>query len=137
MQVIGAMAQIAASQQAAKAYEASGEAEAQALKDKAESAKSAAKDRELTRLVQLRKVRAAQRAYWSTSGVDSFTGSPTVVAARSYEMFDLDQGADLINTRQQIRTYNNSATAALRIGRLKGRSSILGGVMGAANTMAS
>jgi len=135
MQVIGAMAQIAASQQAASAHRASGEAEAQALRDKAESAESAAKDRELTRLVQLRKVRAAQRAYWSTSGVDSFTGSPTIVAARSYEMFELDQGADLINTRQQIRTYNNSADAAVRIGRIRARSSILGGVMGAANTM--
>ena len=117
MEVIGAFAQIAASAQAAKAHRASGEAEAQAL------------------AVNLRRVRASQRAYWSAAGIDSTTGSPTTVANRSYEMFTLDQGADLINTRQQIRTYNNSASAAKRIGRIKGRASILGGVMGAASTM--
>ena len=132
--LIGAVAQIAAANQAASAHEASGQAEAQALRDKAASAESAAKDRELERLVNLRKVRSAQRAYWSAAGIDAATGSPLTVASRSYEMFELDQGADLINTRQQIRTYNNSADAAIRIGRIKARGSILSGMAGAANT---
>jgi hypothetical protein len=128
--LIGVMASI----NAASAHQASGEAEAQALRDKAASAESAAKDRELERLINLRKVRSAQRAYWSAAGIDPATGSPLTVASRSYEMFELDQGADLINTRQQIRTYNNSADAAIRIGRIKARGSILSGMAGAANT---
>ena len=77
---------------------------------------------------------SAQRAYWAGAGIDSTIGSPTTVAARSYETFQLDQGADLINTRQQIRSFNNSADAAIRMGKIKARGSILGGVMGAANT---
>lgn len=134
MQVIGAMAQIAAASQAASAHRQAGQDQAAALRAKAESAESAAKDRELERLVKLRKVMAAQRAYWSTSGVQGGVGSPTTVASRSYEMFELDQGADLINTRHQIRTLNNSADAAIRMGRMKGRASLMSGFMGAANT---
>lgn len=137
MEVIGAMAQLAAANQASKAHRASGEAEAQALEDKRDSAESAAKDRELNRLQELRRVRAFQRAYWSAAGIDSTTGSPTSVADRSYEMFSLDQGADLINTRQQVRTYNNSAASARKIGKIKARGSLLSGVMGAASTASS
>lgn len=137
MELIGAMAQISAANSAAQAHQASGQAEAQALKDKAASAESAAKDRELERLVKLRQVRAAQAAYWSASGIDSATGSPTIVANRSYEMFSLDQGADLINTRQQIRTFNNSADAAIRIGNLKAKASRRTGIMGAASNLSS
>tara|TARA_R110000751_G_scaffold253915_1_gene353420 strand:+ start:74 stop:490 length:417 start_codon:yes stop_codon:yes gene_type:complete len=132
--IIPALLQVAAAGQAASAHQASGEAEAQALRDKADSAESAAKDRELERLVKLRQVRSAQRAYWSAAGIDSATGSPMTVASRSYEMFELDQGADLINTRQQIRSYNNSADSAIRIGRIKARGSMLSGITGAANT---
>ena len=134
MQVIGAMAQIAASQQAAKAHRASGQAEAQALRDKAESAENAAQDREILRLQKIRKTISSQRAYWAASGIDAATGSPTTIASRSYETFELDQGSDLINTRQQIRSYNNSANSAIKIGNIKARGSILSGAMGAAQT---
>ena len=131
---IGAMVQIAAASQAAKAHEQAGQDRARAYREQAEQAESAAKDRELERLVTLRKTLSAQRAYWSGAGIDATMGSPTTVAARSYETFQLDQGADLINTRQQIRSFNNSADAAIRMGQIKARGSILGGVMGAANT---
>ena len=135
MQVIGAMAQIAASQQAAKAHRASGQAEAVALRDKAESAENAAQDREIIRLQKIRKTISTQRAYWAAAGIDSATGSPTTISDRSYETFELDQGADLINTRQQIRSYNNSANAAIRIGNIKARGSLIGGFMGANKTI--
>ena len=79
-------------------------------------------------------MRAAQRAYWSAAGIDPATGSPAVVADRSYQMFTLDQGADLINTRQQIRTFNNEAASARKIGKIKARGSILSGMASAANT---
>jgi len=131
---LGAMVQIAAASQAAKAHEQAGQDRARAYREQAEQAESAAKDRELERLVKLRTTLAAQRAYWAGAGIDSTSGSPTTVAARSYETFELDQGADLINTRQQIRSFNNSADAAIRMGKIKARGSILGGVMGAANT---
>jgi hypothetical protein len=49
-------------------------------------------------------------------------------------MFTLDQGADLINTRQQIRTFNNEAASARKIGKIKARGSILSGMASAANT---
>ena len=123
---IGAMVQIAAASQAAKAHEQAGQDRARAYREQAEQAESAAKDRELERLVTLRKTLSAQRAYWSGAGIDATMGSPTTVAARSYETFQLDQGADLINTRQQIRSFNNSADAAIRMGQIKARGSILG-----------
>jgi len=132
--MLGAIAQIAASQQAAKAHRASGQAEAQALRDKAESAENAAQDREILRLQNIRRTISSQRAYWAAAGIDPATGSPNTISDRSYETFELDQGADLINTRQQIRTYNNSADAAIRISRIKARGSILTGAMGAAQT---
>ena len=132
--MLGAIAQIAASQQAAKAHRASGQAEAQALRDKAESAENAAQDREILRLQKIRQTISSQRAYWAAAGIDSATGSPNTISDRSYETFELDQGADLINTRQQIRSYNNSANAAIRISRIKARGSILTGAMGAAQT---
>ena len=131
---LGAMVQIAAASQAAKAHEQAGQDRARAYREQAEQAESAAKDRELERLVKIRTTLAAQRAYWAGAGIDSTSGSPTTVAARSYETFELDQGADLINTRQQIRSFNNSADAAIRMGKIKAQGSILGGVMGAANT---
>ena len=134
MQVIGAMAQIAASQQAAKAHRASGQAEAQALRDKAESAENAAQDREIIRLQKIRKTISTQRAYWAAAGIDPSTGSPDTIASRSYETFELDQGAALINTRSQIRSYNKSADAAIRISNIKARGSLLSGAMGAAQT---
>tara|TARA_R100001480_G_scaffold60244_1_gene72819 strand:- start:577 stop:1032 length:456 start_codon:yes stop_codon:yes gene_type:complete len=132
MQLIGVLAQVAAisaqnqaAQQAAVAHEQSGKDQARAYKEQAEQSESAAKDRELERLVKLRKVKASQRAYWAAAGIDSATGSPTTVASRSYQMFELDQGADLINTRSQIRSLNNSADAAIRMGRIKARHSLL------------
>jgi|TARA_R110002012_G_scaffold108534_1_gene251232 hypothetical protein len=131
---IGAMVQIAAAGQAAQAHQQAGQDRARAYREQAEQAESAAKDRELERLVRLRTTLASQRAYWSGAGIDATSGSPTTVASRSYETFELDQGADLINTRQQIRSFNNSADAAVRMGNIKARGSILGGVMGAANT---
>ena len=134
MQVIGAMAQIAASQQAAKAHRASGEAEAQALRDKAEQAENKAQDEEILRLQNIRRTISTQRAYWAAAGIDPSTGSPDTIASRSYETFELDQGAALINTRSQIRSYNNSANAAIRIGNIKARGSLLSGAMGAAQT---
>ena len=133
--MIGAMAQIAAASQAAKAHRASGQAEAVALRDKAESAENAAQDREIIRLQKIRKTISTQRAYWAAAGLDSATGSPDTIASRSYETFELDQGADLINTRQQIRSYNNSANAAIRIGNIKARGSLIGGFMGANKTI--
>jgi len=132
--LIAVAAQIAASKAAADAHIASGEAAAESKEAQAESAESAAKDRELERLIELRKVRAAQRAYWAAAGIDPATGSPTVVADRSYDMFTLDQGADLINTRQQIRTFNNEAASARKIGRIKAKGSMLTGLTSAANT---
>ena len=133
--MIGAMAQIAAASQAAKAHRASGQAEAVALRDKAESAENAAQDREIIRLQKIRKTISTQRAYWAAAGIDSATGSPTTISDRSYETFELDQGADLINTRQQIRSYNNSANAAIKIGNIKARGSLIGGFMGANKTI--
>ncbi len=134
MQLIGAMAQIAASRQAAQAHEQAGEDTARAKREQAAQAESAAKDKELERLVKLRKVLAAQRANWAASGIDAGSGSPVTVAQRSYQMFELDQGADLINTRAQIRSLNNSADAAIRMGRIKARGSLMSGVVGAMNT---
>jgi len=132
MQLIGVLAQVAAisaqnqaATQAAVAHEQAGKDQARAYKEQAEQSESAAKDRELERLVKLRKVKASQRAHWAAAGIDSATGSPTTVASRSYQMFELDQGADLINTRSQIRSLNNSADAAIRMGRIKGRHSLL------------
>ena len=133
--MIGAMAQIAAASQAAKAHRASGQAEAVALRDKAESAENAAQDREIIRLQKIRKTISTQRAYWAAAGIDSATGSPTTISDRSYETFELDQGADLINTRQQIRSYNNSANAAIKIGNIKARGSLISGVMGVNKTI--
>ena len=132
--LIAVAAQLAASKAAADAHIASGEAAAASKEAQAEQAESAAKDRELERLIELRKVRAAQRAYWAAAGIDPATGSPTVVASRSYDMFTLDQGADLINTRQQIRTFNNEAASARKIGRIKAKGSMLTGLTSAANT---
>ena len=134
MQVIGAMAQIAASQQAAKAHRASGEAEAVALRDKAEQAENKAQDEEILRLQNIRRTISTQRAYWAAAGIDPSTGSPDTIASRSYETFELDQGAALINTRSQIRSYNKSADAAIRISNIKARGSLLSGAMGAAQT---
>ena len=134
MQVIGAMAQIAASQQAAKAHRASGEAEALALRDKAEQAENKAQDEEILRLQNIRRTISTQRAYWAAAGIDPSTGSPDTIASRSYETFELDQGAALINTRSQIRSYNKSADAAIKISNIKARGSLLSGAMGAAQT---
>ena len=134
MQIIGAMAQIAASQQAAKAHRASGQAEAQALRDKAEQAENKAQDEEILRLQNIRRTISTQRAYWAAAGLDPSTGSPDTIASRSYETFELDQGAALINTRSQIRSYNKSADAAIRISNIKARGSLLSGAMGAAQT---
>ena len=136
MELIGVMAQIGASQQAAKAHQQSGQAQAQAYRDQAEQAESKAKDEELIRLKSLRQALSSQRAHWAAAGIDSSTGSPTTIriASRSYETFELDQGAALINTRQQVRSFNNSANAAIRIGNIKARGSLLSGVASAANT---
>ena len=134
MQVIGAMAQIAASQQAAKAHRASGQAEAVALRDKAEQAENKAQDEEILRLQNIRRTISTQRAYWAAAGIDPSTGSPDTIASRSYETFELDQGAALINTRSQIRSYNKSADAAIKISNIKARGSLLSGAMGAAQT---
>ena len=135
MQLIGVAAQIAAANASAKAYEASGEAEAQAKRDQAEAVESKAKDEEIIRLQKLRTVRASQRAYWSAAGIDPATGSPVTVADRSYEMFTLDQGAALINTRSQIRNLNNSADASIRIGKIQARGARMRGIMGAAQNI--
>lgn len=134
MEIIGAMAQIAASQQAAQAHRASGEAEAVALRDKAEQAKNKAQDEEILRLQNIRRTISTQRAYWAAAGIDPSTGSPDTIASRSYETFELDQGAALINTRSQIRSYNKSADAAIKISNIKARGSLLAGAMGAAQT---
>ena len=133
--MIGAMAQIAAASQAAKAHRASGQAEAQALRDKAEQAENKAQDEEILRLQNIRRTISTQRAYWAAAGIDPSTGSPDTIASRSYETFELDQGAALINTRSQIRSYNNSANAAIRIGNIKARGSLIGGFMGANKTI--
>ena len=134
MQIIGAMAQIAASQQAAKAHRASGEAEAVALRDKSEQAENKAQDEEILRLQNIRRTISTQRAYWAAAGIDSATGSPTTIASRSFETFELDQGAALINTRSQIRSYNKAADSAIKVANIKARGSILSGAMGAAQT---
>lgn len=134
MELIGVMAQVAASSQAAQAHEQSGEAQAQAYRDQAEQAESKAKDEELIRLKNLRQALASQRAYWAAAGIDSTTGSPSTISATSKENFELDQGAALINTRQQVRSLNNSADAAIRTGQIKARGSLLSGVASAANT---
>ena len=131
---IGAIAQIAAAQQAAQAHRASGQAEAVALKDKAEQAENKAQDEEILRLQNIRRTISTQRAYWAAAGIDPSTGSPDTIASRSYETFELDQGAALINTRSQIRSYNKSADAAIRISNIKARGSLLSGAMGAAQT---
>ena len=131
---IGAIAQIAAAQQAAQAHRASGQAEAVALRDKAEQAENKAQDEEILRLQNIRRTISTQRAYWAAAGIDPSTGSPDTIASRSYETFELDQGAALINTRSQIRSYNKSADAAIRISNIKARGSLLSGAMGAAQT---
>tara|TARA_R100001377_G_C3139983_1_gene92321 strand:+ start:67 stop:486 length:420 start_codon:yes stop_codon:yes gene_type:complete len=137
MEIIGAFAQIGAANQAAKANRAAGQADAQALRDKAEEAESKAKDEELLRLQKLRLTMATQRAYWAAAGLDSSTGSPTTIANRSLETFKLDQGAALINTRAQIRSFNNQADNSIKIGNIRARGSLMAGYAGAANTIAS
>ena len=77
---------------------------------------------------------SSQRAYWAAAGIDSATGSPTTIASRSFETFELDQGAALINTRSQIRSYNKAADSAIKVANIKARGSILTGAMGAAQT---
>tara|TARA_R110000796_G_scaffold194939_2_gene311312 strand:- start:145 stop:561 length:417 start_codon:yes stop_codon:yes gene_type:complete len=134
MELIGVMAQLGASQQAAKAHRQSGQAQAQAYRDQAEQAESKAKDEELIRLKSLRQALSSQRAHWAASGIDSSTGSPTTIRNVSQDNFQLDQGAALINTRQQVRSFNNSANAAIKIGNIKARGSLLSGVTSAANT---
>ena len=132
---VGAILQIAAAQQAAQAHRASGEAEAVALKDKAEQAENKAQDEEILRLQNIRRTISTQRAYWAAAGIDPSTGSPDTIASRSYETFELDQGAALINTRSQIRSYNKSADSAIRISNIKARGSLIGGFMGANKTI--
>ena len=132
--LIPALAQLAVANASADAYEASGEAEAEAKRAKAEEVESKAKDEEIIRLQKLRQVRAAQRAYWSAAGIDPATGSPVTVADRSYEMFTLDQGAALINTRSQVRNLNNSADASIRIGKIQAKGARMRGLMGAASS---
>lgn len=134
MELIGVMAQVAASSQAASAHRQSGEAQAQAYRDQAEQAESKAKDEELIRLKNLRQALASQRAYWAAAGIDSNTGSPTTIKEASEDNFQLDQGAALINTRQQIRSFNNSADAAIKVGKIKARGSLLSGVSSGINT---
>lgn len=133
MELIGAMAQMAASQQAAEAHRASGEAQARAYREQAEQAESKAKDEELKRLKNLRQALASQRAHWAAAGISSQSGSPTTVAQSSMSNFELDQGAALINTRQQVRSLNNSADAAIRVGNIKARGSLLSGVASGVN----
>ena len=134
MELIGVMAQIGASKQAAKAHQQSGQAQAQAYRDQSEQAESKAKDEELIRLKSLRQALSSQRAYWAAAGIDSSTGSPTTIRNVSQDNFQLDQGAALINTRQQVRSFNNSANAAIKVGNIKARGSLLSGVASAANT---
>lgn len=134
MQLIGVMAQVAASKQAASAHQASGEAQAQSYRDQAKQAESKAKDEELQRLQKLRMALSSQRAHWAAAGIDSSTGSPTTIRNVSQDNFQLDQGAALINTRQQVRSFNNSANAAIKVGNIKARGSLLSGVASAANT---
>jgi hypothetical protein len=52
-------------------------------------------------------------------------------------MFQLDQGADLINTRQQIRSFNNSADAAIKMGNIKAKHSILSNRASSLSAMSS
>ena len=80
MQLIGVMAQVAASKQAASAHQASGEAQAQSYRDQAKQAESKAKDEELQRLQKLRLALSSQRAHWAAAGIDSSTGTPTTLA---------------------------------------------------------
>ena len=136
MELIGVMAQIGASKQAAKAHQQSGQAQAQAYRDQSEQAESKAKDEELIRLKSLRQALSSQRAYWAAAGIDASTGSPTTIANRSLETFKLDQGAALINTRAQIRSFNNQANNAIKIGNIRAKGSIMAGYAGAANTIA-
>lgn len=134
MQLIGVMAQVAASKQAASAHQASGEAQAQSYRDQAKQAESKAKDEELQRLQKLRLALSSQRAHWAAAGIDSSTGTPTTLADTSNENFQLDQGAALINTRQQVRSLNNSADASIKIGKIKARGSLLSGVASGINS---
>jgi len=135
MQLIGIMAQLSASQKASEAHRQAGQDQARAYREQAEQAESSAKDRELKRLIKLRMAQASQRAHWAAAGVDSTTGSPATIASRSYEMFELEEGADLINTRQQIRSFNNSADAAIRSGNIKAKHSLLSGYASAAQNI--
>ena len=126
-----------AASQAAIAHKQSGEDEARAYREQAESAENAAQDREIIRLQKIRKTISTQRAYWAAAGIDSATGSPTTISDRSYETFELDQGADLINTRQQIRSFNNSADAAIKMGNIKAKHSILSNRASSLSAMSS
>jgi hypothetical protein len=126
-----------AASQAAIAHKQSGEDEARAYREQAESAENAAQDREIIRLQKIRKTISTQRAYWAAAGIDPSTGSPTTISDRSYETFELDQGADLINTRQQIRSFNNSADAAIRMGNIKAKHSILSNRASSLSAMSS
>ena len=134
MELIGVMAQVGASAQAAKAHRQAGESQAQAYEAQAEQAESKAKDEELIRLKNLRQALASQRAYWAAAGIDSATGSPTTIREASEDNFALDQGAALINTRQQVRNFNRSASAARTSGQIKARGSLLSGVASGINT---
>ena len=137
MELIGVMAQIGASQQAAKAHQQSGQAQAQAYRDQTEQAESKAKDEELIRLKSLRQALSSQRAHWAAAGIDSSTGSATTISNVSKNNFELDQGAALLNTRSLIRSFNNQAENSIKIAKYKARGSLLAGFANFTSAVAS
>lgn len=127
MEIVGAIAGLAASGQAAKAHKEAGRADAAELRAKAVSVQNKADEEEILRLQKLRLLRGTQSAYFAAAGIDSTSGSAETIANRSLETFNLDQGAALLNTRSLIRSYNNQAINSIKMAKYKARGSLLSG----------
>lgn len=89
-------------------------------KQKADAEEFAAKERELQRLKNLRKVQASQRAIFAGRGIDYVTGSPEAIRRDSINEYFLERGSDLASTSRTINSLNAAGNQAVTNGWVSG-----------------
>jgi len=97
-----------------------GYAQQQALQRQADAEEFAAKERELQRLKNLRKVQASQRAIFAGRGIDYVTGSPQAIRRDSINEYFLERGSDLASTSRTINSLNAAGNQAVTNGWVSG-----------------
>ena len=102
-----------------------GYAQQQAYERQADAEDFAAKERELQRLKNIRKVQAAQRAIFAGRGVDPYTGTPRAIQRESVNAYMLERGSDMARTSRQIASLNVAGSQAVTNGWVKA-----GGILG-------